>query len=148
MSGLKTHDCHILVQRVLPAALKGVASKDMYEAIAGLGRFFRELCAKTLKVQVLDRLKLEIVIILCKLDKIFPPAFSDIMVHLAIHLPVEAKLRGAVHYGWMYPLERRLGDLKSSVCNKAGPEGSIAEEYIVDECLGRLSVWSYTLVAM
>jgi hypothetical protein len=30
------------------------------------------------------------------------------MVHLAIHLPKEAMLRGPVQYGWMYPIERRL----------------------------------------
>ena len=55
VSGLKTHDCHILLQRVLPAGLKGVAStKQMYEAIAELGRFFRELCCTTLKVDVLE----------------------------------------------------------------------------------------------
>ncbi|KAK1685076.1 hypothetical protein QYE76_045924 [Lolium multiflorum] len=121
--------------RVLPAGLKGIASKEMYVAIAELGRFFRELCAKTLKVDVLNRLKVEIVVILCKLEKLFPPAFFDVMVHLAIHLPEEALSRGPVHYGWMYPVERRLGYLKSTVRNKARPEGSIAESYIVDECL-------------
>ena len=135
VSGFKTHDCHILLQRVLPAGLKGIASKEMYSAIAELGRFFRELCARTLKVDVLNRLKVEIVVIMCKLEKLFPPAFFDIMVHLAIHLPEEAILRGSVYYGWMYPVERRLGYLKSTVCNKARPEGSIAEGYIVDECL-------------
>ncbi|KAK1667840.1 hypothetical protein QYE76_055999 [Lolium multiflorum] len=135
VTGMKTHDCHILLQRVLPAGLKGIASKEMYVAIAELGRFFRELCAKTLKVDVLNRLKVEIVVILCKLEKLFPPAFFDVMVHLAIHLPDEALLRGPVHYGWMYPVERRLGYLKSTVRNKARPEGSIAEGYIVDECL-------------
>ena len=57
------------------------------------------------------------------------------MVHLAIYLPDEAIQRGHVHYGWMYPVERRLGYLKSTVHNKARPEGSIAEGYIVDECL-------------
>ena len=75
MTGMKTHDCHILLQRVLPAGLRGIAGKDMYEAIAKLGRFFRELCAKTLRVDVLERLKVDIVIILCKLEKIFPPTF-------------------------------------------------------------------------
>jgi hypothetical protein len=135
VTGMKTHDCHILLQRVLPAGLKGIASKEMYVAIAELGRFFRELCAKTLKVDVLNRLKVEIVVILCKLEKLFPPAFFDVMVHLAIHLPEEALSRGPVHYGWMYPVERRLGYLKSTVRNKARPEGSIAESYIVDECL-------------
>jgi hypothetical protein len=57
------------------------------------------------------------------------------MVHLAIHLHHEAIQRGPVHYGWMYPIERRLGYLKKTVRNKSRPEGSIAEGYIVDRCL-------------
>jgi hypothetical protein len=75
VNSLKTHDCHILMQRVLPAGLRGIAPKEMYEAIAELGKFFRELCAKTLRADVLRRMKVDIVIILCKLEKLFPPAF-------------------------------------------------------------------------
>ncbi|XP_040382650.1 uncharacterized protein LOC102715326 [Oryza brachyantha] len=135
VQGLKTHDCHILLQRILPVAIRGLVRKDIYEAIAELGNFFRELCAKTLKIDVLQQLKAEIPIILCKLEKIFPPAFFDVMVHLAVHLPDEAILRGPVQYGWMYPVERKLGTLKHFVRNKARPEGSIAEAYIASECL-------------
>jgi hypothetical protein len=53
MHGLKTHDCHILLQRILPAGLRGLVRKDVYEVIAELGRFFRQLCSKTLKVDAL-----------------------------------------------------------------------------------------------
>ncbi|GMP65663.1 hypothetical protein CsSME_00026365 [Camellia sinensis var. sinensis] len=56
------------------------------------------------------------------------------MVHLAIHLPYEARLGGPVQYRWMYPIERMLGLLKGFVGNKARPEGSIAEAYISKEC--------------
>jgi hypothetical protein len=41
------------------------------------------------------------------------------MVHLTVHLPDEAILRGPVQYGWMYPVERRLYTLKHSVRNMA-----------------------------
>ena len=34
LNGLKTHDCHILLQRILPATLRGLVRKDVYEAIA------------------------------------------------------------------------------------------------------------------
>ena len=47
--------------------------KEIYEAVAELGNFFKELCCKTLKLDVLKRLDKEIPIILCKLEKIFPP---------------------------------------------------------------------------
>jgi hypothetical protein len=135
LQGLKTHDCHILLQRIIPAAVRGIMHKDIYEALAELGNFFQQLCAKTLKLDVLERLKADIPIILCKLEKIFPPSFFDVMLHLAVHLPEEAILRGPVQYGWMYPVERRLLTLKRFVRNMARPEGSIAEAYVAAECL-------------
>nr|CAH67329.1 OSIGBa0102I15.9 [Oryza sativa] len=135
VQGLKTHDCHILLQRILPAAMRGFLDSDIYEAIAELGMFFRKLCSRTLNKDVLVQMKKEIPIILVKLEKIFPPAFFDVMVHLAIHLPDEALLRGPMQYGWMYPIERRLYTLKRYVRNRSRPEGSIAEAYIADECL-------------
>jgi hypothetical protein len=80
-------------------------------------------------------MKKEIPIILVKFEKIFPPAFFDVMIHLAVHLPDEALLRGPVQYGWMYLIERRLYTLKRYMRNRSRPEGSIAEAYIADECL-------------
>ncbi|WMV46228.1 hypothetical protein MTR67_039613 [Solanum verrucosum] len=69
------------------------------------------------------------------MEKLFPPGFFTIMVHLVTHFATEAKLAGPVYYHWMYPIERYLGTLKSYVCNRACPEGSIAEAYIANECL-------------
>ncbi|XP_020968062.1 uncharacterized protein LOC110267222 [Arachis ipaensis] len=57
------------------------------------------------------------------------------MVHLMVHLVEEAKLGGPVHYRWMYPIERYLGHLKSYVRNKAQPEGSIAQGYLMEKIL-------------
>lgn len=135
VQGLKTHDCHILLQTILPAALRGFVDKDIYEAVAELGNFFKRLCSKTLNKDVLVQMNEEIIVLLCKLEKIFPPALFDVMMHLPVHLVEEALLRGPVQYGWMYPIERRLYTLKRYVRNRARPEGSIAEAYIADECL-------------
>ncbi|XP_066365581.1 uncharacterized protein [Miscanthus floridulus] len=80
----------------------GLVRKDVYEVVAEIRTFFRELCSRNLRIDVVKWLKQEIPLILCKLEKIFPPAFFDVMVHLAVHLPDEALLRGPVQYGWMY----------------------------------------------
>jgi hypothetical protein len=53
VQGLKTHDCHILLQRNLPAAMRGLLNNDIYEAIAELRKFFRKLCIRTLNKDVL-----------------------------------------------------------------------------------------------
>ncbi|KAL5567246.1 hypothetical protein UlMin_030410 [Ulmus minor] len=77
----------------------------------------------------------QLVIILCKLERIFPPAFFDIRIHLVLHLLEEAILGGPVYMRWMYPFERYLKRLKDYVRNAAKPEGSISEGYVVDEAL-------------
>ena len=54
VQGLKTHDCHILLQRILLAAMRGILDNDIYVVLAELGRFFRELCSKTLHKDARD----------------------------------------------------------------------------------------------
>ena len=54
----------------------------------------------------LETLEMDIVVTLCELEKIFPPSFFMVMVHVVMHLAREAKLVGLVHYRWMYPIER------------------------------------------
>ncbi|GMY23997.1 hypothetical protein FCV25MIE_19238 [Fagus crenata] len=41
----------------------------------------------------------------------------------------------------MYPIERFLGTLKRYVSNRAQPEGSIAEAYILKECITFCSMY-------
>ena len=83
----------------------------------------------------MKKLKRDIPHILCKLEKIFPPAFFEVMVHLVVHLPNETLLRGSVQYEWMYPIERRLGTLKNFLRNRAMPKGSTEEAYLESETL-------------
>lgn len=106
ISALKSHDYHILMQRLLPLAIRKLLPKDVCEALIELSNFFRELCSKVLKVKELEHLESQIVETLCKLERIFPPTFFDVMVHLPIHLSSEAKIAGPVQYRWMYPIER------------------------------------------
>jgi len=73
--GLKTHDCHILLQRVMPTGLRGLLDNDIYQTIAKFGKFFRELCSQRLNKDLLAQMKIEIPIILCKLEKISPLLF-------------------------------------------------------------------------
>jgi hypothetical protein len=77
----------------------------------------------------------EIPMILCKLERIFPPGFFDSMEHLVVHLAYEARLGGPVQYRWMYPFERFMGDSKRSVRNKAKVEGSICACYLHRETI-------------
>ncbi|KAL0337733.1 UNVERIFIED_CONTAM: hypothetical protein Scaly_2048400 [Sesamum calycinum] len=112
ISGLKSHDCHVLLQRLLPLATRGYLHKEVYEILLELSDFLGKLCSKTLYLDVLDKMEKQMALTLCKLERIFPPAFFDVMIHLMIHLASEAKLTGPVQYRWMFPFERKLGVFK------------------------------------
>lgn len=139
--GLKSHDYHILMQQLMSIALRKTLSKSVRSPLLQLSKYFRELCSKVICPADVLRLEKDIVVIICQLEKIFPPSFFDIMVHLTIHLATEVKLAGPVYYRWMYPVERYLGTLKSYVRNRGKPEGSIARGYLAEECLTFCSLY-------
>ncbi|XP_073153400.1 uncharacterized protein [Henckelia pumila] len=133
--GLKSHDYHTLMQQLLPVAIRGVLPKHVRDSITRLCFFFNELCNKVMDPSKLDELQREIVIILCLLEKYFPPSFFDIMIHLTVHLVREVKLCGPVWYRYMYPFERYMKILKGYVRNRNRPEGCMAECYIAEEAV-------------
>ena len=107
ISGLKSHDCHVILEDILPLALRSCyPHKEVMTVVIGLSNFFKKLCSKVLDVSELDKLQESIVKTLCNMEKVFLPSFFTVMVHLMVHLVEEAKLGGPVHYRWMYPLER------------------------------------------
>lgn len=104
--GMKSHDCHIFMQRLIPIAFRELLPANVWQAITELSLFFKEITSTSIRVEDMSRLEKEIPVILCKLERIFPPSFFDSMEHLPIHLPYEAKIAGPVQYRWMYPFER------------------------------------------
>ncbi|XP_039138739.1 uncharacterized protein LOC120276064 [Dioscorea cayenensis subsp. rotundata] len=52
------------------------------------------ICSAMLDIDKLMELEKKVAVILCNLEKIFPPSFFDSMEHLIIHLPYEARIGG------------------------------------------------------
>ncbi|RDX80641.1 hypothetical protein CR513_38787, partial [Mucuna pruriens] len=127
--GLKSHDCHILMQHLLPLAIRNVLPDSMIAVLVEFCLFFKELCCKRLNILDLDKLQHQILLTLCHLEILLPPSFFTVMVHLTCHLIEEVKLGGLM-----------LGHMKSFVRNRAQPEGSISEVYLAEETLNFYSL--------
>ncbi|KAL1321612.1 hypothetical protein AAHE18_14G139500 [Arachis hypogaea] len=112
--GMKSHDCHIFMQCLLPTAFRELPT-NIWKPLTELSQFFKDLCSTTLKVHDLEVMEQNISIILCKLERIFPPGFFNVMEHLPIHLAYEARVCEPVQYRWMYPFERVIGAFKRTV---------------------------------
>ena len=112
--GLKSHDCHVLMQQLLPVAICGILPKNVRHTITRLCSFFNSICSKEIYSQKLDELEEEIIVILCQLEMFFPPSFFDIMVHLVVHLVREIRLCQPVYMRWTYLVERYMKILKGT----------------------------------
>ncbi|KAK9198845.1 hypothetical protein WN944_014031 [Citrus x changshan-huyou] len=115
LQGLKSHDCHVLIQQLLPIAIRCVLPKHVKEVVIRLCFFFNLLCSSVVDVSTLEKLQAEHVVTLCLLEKYFPPSFFDIMIHLIVHLVNKVRLCGPVYLRWMYHFERYMKTLKSYV---------------------------------
>ncbi|XP_059663674.1 uncharacterized protein LOC132309374 [Cornus florida] len=49
ISGLKSHDCHILMQQLLAIAIRRILPKNVCSVLVELSNFYRELCSKTFR---------------------------------------------------------------------------------------------------
>ncbi|KAL0534230.1 hypothetical protein IC582_028518 [Cucumis melo] len=127
LNGLKSHDCHVLLQQLFPIAIRSMLPKHVWYAITRLCIFFNLICNKVVDVQQLEKLEEDIVVTMCLLEKYFPPSFFTIMMHLTVHIVREVKLCGPVYLRWMYPFKRYMKVLKNYVRNRLRPEGCIAK---------------------
>jgi hypothetical protein len=113
----------------------------MCRRLSELSYFYRQLCAKEIKKEMMEKLEKETPMLLCKLEKIFQLRLFNPMQHLLIHLPYEAKVGGLVQYRWMYPFEKALKRLRHMVGNKTRVEGCITEEFKYKEIAYFTSVY-------
>ncbi|KAM3318013.1 hypothetical protein ACQJBY_035636 [Aegilops geniculata] len=133
IGGLKSHDYHVWLERVMPVMIRGYVSEEIWRVLAELSYFFRQLCAKELDPKVIEMLEKQAPELLCKLERIFPPSFFNPMQHMILHLPSQARLGGPVQYRWMYAPERENKNLRAKCKNKCRIEASIVEAYLNEE---------------
>ena len=69
----------------------------------------------------------------CMIENTFPTSILIIQVHILVHLVDEVAMAGVVNTRWMFYLERFMKVLKGFVRQKARPEGSMAEGWLVQE---------------
>ena len=72
--GMKSHDCHVFMERLIPVAFRELLPKHVWSAITELSLFFKNLGTRVVHDKVLENLEKNIPFILCKLEHIIPPS--------------------------------------------------------------------------
>ncbi|KAM0854944.1 hypothetical protein ACQ4PT_050116 [Festuca glaucescens] len=114
--GLKTHDCHIFFEEILPLAVMKTLPEEVALPLIKLAKCFKVITSKIVSNKEIAIVEEQLPEILCQLEKIFPPTFFDIMEHLVIHLPTEVRLVGPVQFRNMWSTEMFIGNMKNWIC--------------------------------
>ncbi|KAK1669501.1 hypothetical protein QYE76_057660 [Lolium multiflorum] len=62
-TGMKSHDCHVLMTQILPVAIRGIMDEHVRDTLFGLCNFFDVITRKSIGVRQLKMLQDEIVVI-------------------------------------------------------------------------------------
>jgi hypothetical protein len=111
----------------------GYLTPPLWKMIVELSYIYRHICAKQISKKLMIQFEKQIVVLVCKMEKVFLPGFMNVMQHLLVHLPYEALVGGPVQFRWMYSQETELKKLRATVRNKARVEGCIAEAFAAKE---------------
>jgi hypothetical protein len=76
---LKSHDCHIILERLLPVMFQGYFDDVVWMVLAELSNFYRQLCAKEIMAEMMQKLEKEISVLPCMMEKNFPHGFFNPM---------------------------------------------------------------------
>jgi hypothetical protein len=71
LSGVKSHDYHIFMERLIPVIFRGYFNDDVWKALAELSHFYRQLYDKEIKKETMEKLEKDMPVLICKLKKIF-----------------------------------------------------------------------------
>ena len=71
--------------------------------------------------------------LVCMLERKFSTSILTIQIHILLNLADKVGMVGVVSTQWIFFLEQFMKTLKNFVCQKARPEGSMAEGWLVQE---------------
>ncbi|GLU07102.1 hypothetical protein SLE2022_240760 [Rubroshorea leprosula] len=66
--GMKSHDCHIFMQSLIPIAFRDLLPKQVWEPLVEISEFFRAFCALVIQVNDMAIWQERIAEIICKLE--------------------------------------------------------------------------------
>jgi hypothetical protein len=71
----------------MPVMFRGYFDADLLKIFTELSYFYRQIYAKQVSKSMMQKLEKEIAVLVCKMEKIFPPRWFNVMQHLLVYLP-------------------------------------------------------------
>jgi hypothetical protein len=87
LNRLKSHEYHIIIERLMSVMFRGYFDADLWKIFTELSYFYMQICAKQVSKVMMQKLEKETMILVCKMETIFPPGCLNAMEYFLVHLP-------------------------------------------------------------
>jgi hypothetical protein len=84
----------------------GYFDAALWKIFTKLNYFYRQIYAKQVSKVIMQKLEKKITVLVCKMEKIFPLGWFNVIQYLLVYLPWEAKVGVHAQFRWMYSQER------------------------------------------
>jgi hypothetical protein len=75
------------MERLMPVMFHGYFKANLRNMFAELSYFYRQINAKLVSKAMMQMLEKAIAVLVCKMEKVFPPGWFNVIQHLLVHLP-------------------------------------------------------------
>jgi hypothetical protein len=86
------------MERQLLVMFRGYFNVDLWKMFTELSYFYMQICAKQVSKMMMQKFEKEIPVLVCKMEKVFPPGWFNVMQYLLVHFPWEARVGGPVQF--------------------------------------------------
>jgi hypothetical protein len=70
LNWLKSHNYHIIIERLMPIMFRDHFDDDLWKIFSKLSYFYKQMCAKKVSKVMMQKLEKEIMVLVCKMEKI------------------------------------------------------------------------------
>lgn len=102
MFRMKSHDCYEFMERLIPISFREMLSQKVWSVLD----FSIVTYLPKDKRGHMRQSEQSVLILMCKVERIFPSRLFDVLEHLILHLLYKTGVCVLVHYRWMYHFER------------------------------------------
>jgi hypothetical protein len=81
LNGLKAHDYHILMERLMLVMFRGYLKPPLRKMITEQSYIYRHICAKHISKKLMIQFEKQITVLVGKMEKVFPPRSMNVMQH-------------------------------------------------------------------
>jgi hypothetical protein len=75
------------MERLLSVMFHDYFNADLWKMFTGLNYFYMQIYAKQVSKTMMQKFEKEILVLVCKMEKVFPPGWFNAIQHLLVHLP-------------------------------------------------------------